>query len=485
MASRTYDFRNIIQKIVKQMDHKRPTWGVVHSLDGDTISITLGGFSAIVREVRVIGDISTLAVGQKVYLLWDQDRPVALASASGGSTERSNIAVAVDNDTIERSYEGLRVRRGSIGKEHLDFAAADADHEHIDHLARAGWKFSEAGVMYNGSTRIYPDGEIVLGEEDEAIFLNSNDDDYRLWVGAAQGDFAPFAVDKLGQMKATAGHIGGWQIGTHSIFSDIGNAEINSLIPFIRLGAESYLEGEGFWVGKYGSVYRLRIGSETQYLNWDGQNLVIQGNIDATTGHIGGWSVLQYSIEADAGNAQIRSDIPSIQLGATSYLDGDGFWVGKDSGQYKLRIGNASEFLRWTGDAIEISGTLRLGNPPPTAPDAGTGIYLSNQGLYGLNQGIQQIFIDTFNGKLSAGEKVLLDENGITIGPQLVLNRMEWLDVDVELQWGRTTGGNFSIFWNGDVAWTTRVFKPYDLLINRISDTEPSQTWAGMVWLDP
>ncbi len=58
-------------------------------------------------------------------------------------------------------------------------------------------------------------------------------------------------------------------------------------------------------------------------------------------------------------------------------------------------------------------------------------------------------------------------------------------DVDVELQLYRTTGGPFSLFWNGDVGWTTKPFRPQDLLINRISDTEPSNPKAGMVWVDP
>jgi hypothetical protein len=66
---------------------------------------------------------------------------------------------------------------------------------------------------------------------------------------------------------------------------------------------------------------------------------------------------------------------------------------------------------------------------------------------------------------------------------QLVLNH-DGSDADVELQFFRTTGGPFSIFWNGDIAWTTNAFRPSDLLINRISDTEPSNPKAGMVWLD-
>ena len=67
---------------------------------------------------------------------------------------------------------------------------------------------------------------------------------------------------------------------------------------------------------------------------------------------------------------------------------------------------------------------------------------------------------------------------------QLTINS-DGSDEDVELKLHRETGGDFSIFWNGDIAWTTNAFRPSDLLINRISDTEPSNPKAGMVWIDP
>jgi predicted phage tail protein len=58
-------------------------------------------------------------------------------------------------------------------------------------------------------------------------------------------------------------------------------------------------------------------------------------------------------------------------------------------------------------------------------------------------------------------------------------------DVDVTLSLMRTTGGNFQLAWNGVVASTNKPIKPYDLGINRISQTEPSSPFAGMIWLDP
>lgn len=57
-------------------------------------------------------------------------------------------------------------------------------------------------------------------------------------------------------------------------------------------------------------------------------------------------------------------------------------------------------------------------------------------------------------------------------------------DVDTQLIFGRTTGGVAYITWNGVLMQTSKPLKPTDLGINRISATEPSSTFAGMVWLD-
>lgn len=67
---------------------------------------------------------------------------------------------------------------------------------------------------------------------------------------------------------------------------------------------------------------------------------------------------------------------------------------------------------------------------------------------------------------------------------QLVLNN-DGTNVDIELKFHRDIGGDFSIFWNGVIGWTTKPFRPSDLIINRISATEPVAPMAGMVWLDP
>ena len=42
-----------------------------------------------------------------------------------------------------------------------------------------------------------------------------------------------------------------------------------------------------------------------------------------------------------------------------SYADTTaGFWLGYDSGAYKLNIGDASHYLKWTGTTLDIKGKI-------------------------------------------------------------------------------------------------------------------------------
>lgn len=90
----------------------------------------------------------------------------------------------------------------------------------------------------------------------------------------------------------------------------------------------------------------------------------------------------------------------------------------------------------------------------------------------------------TWNGVHIFNESVYLNGTLAIGSDQLMINN-NGTNVDVELQLYREIGGAFSIFWNGVTAWTTKAFRPFDLLINRISDTEPETTYSGMVWVHP
>lgn len=121
-----------------------------------------------------------------------------------------------------------------------------------------------------------------------------------------------------------------------------------------------------------------------------------------TSATIGGWTV--DSTKLSSASAFIDSSIPSIGLGTvTDYLTGTGFWVGLNGGAYKQHLGNpASDHMKWDGTNLTVTGTIIA----TTATIAST-------------------TTDTF-----------------TINSDLT-------DSNVDLVFGRTTGGNATVRWAG------------------------------------
>jgi hypothetical protein len=62
------------------------------------------------------------------------------------------------------------------------------------------------------------------------------------------------------------------------------------------------------------------------------------------------------------------------------------------------------------------AGNLAFGSTPPTSSTVGTGIFISNAGVYGLASNVQQFYLQASDGKAYAGAgAVTLDSDGITI----------------------------------------------------------------------
>lgn len=189
---------------------------------------------------------------------------------------------------------------------------------------------------------------------------------------------------------------------------------------------QDYLDYQDLGNTAFRATYTVKNGAtETTYTNetvtmslvdpylgtgdgtFDGEiprNLFVQ-EIHAEYGDIANWILSGTSITADSGSAVIDSATPKITLGAaTDFITGTGFFVGKNSGTYKLHIGNpAGQYMSWDGSQLFVTGTI-----------AGT---------------------ITASGT---------DSNSWTINQDLT-------DTTVDLVFGRTTGGNATIRWNGSV----------------------------------
>ena len=121
-----------------------------------------------------------------------------------------------------------------------------------------------------------------------------------------------------------------------------GAIELGSNQGFIRTyGKDNEADPTpGFFIGYDPAQSRqaFSIGSSAAYLKWNGNNgLRIKGSLE---------------IGASSGDAIYSAN-------KTSYNDSTaGFWLGDDSGTPKFNIGNATDYLKWNGSNLTLSGDL-------------------------------------------------------------------------------------------------------------------------------
>lgn len=138
-----------------------------------------------------------------------------------------------------------------------------------------------------------------LGYDNGAkMSLYSNEGSYLKWDGQkllvkarnftldSQGNITANDADLSGKITALSGEIGGWVIGTDSLYSSDGKVHLNSQAPKITLGDTiDFNFGTGVFLGKDESddIYKLRVGNPNQdYMSWDGSNLSLTGYVRST-----------------------------------------------------------------------------------------------------------------------------------------------------------------------------------------------------------
>ena len=252
-------YQGLVSLIFDRRYYRRAEDGVIVAIDGDRCDIRLLASSNIIRYVEVIGDIATLQVGQEVALRWRDNRPQVMCAetAAVSATSGGGGGWPIDNQTLELSIYGLRVKTHGIGLEHLNFEPAMKDHTHRDDpFTVGGWQITNSGVIWKHNTRIYPSGQIALGLEDNVIKLDSQHDIYRMWVGATQPENADFSLSKLGEVFAYAGEIAGWTISATKLSKN--NLELDPQGK-IKVGTGNDVA----YLSSVDSIWREWIGHET------------------------------------------------------------------------------------------------------------------------------------------------------------------------------------------------------------------------------
>jgi len=225
------------------------------------------------------------------------------------------------------------------------------------------------GGIFTGVLTIGTNGEIRQGTGT----LGSNFTGLRVWASSGVGKIAGYnnntiqwqadtdgrlyaggtavKLDSTG-IVATAGQIGGWTLGATSLTAGSGSSSVG-----VTTGSIAFYAGNAT-----ASSAPFRVTNA--------------GALTSTSGAIGGWTIGSTTISSST--LTIDSSGPSIRSGKASYSDTTtGFWIGldsNDSNKPKFHFGSSTQYIRWSGTALEINQpTLSTTWSEPAYNNTGSG----------------------------------------------------------------------------------------------------------------
>ena len=304
-----------VNKVLERRERTYPETATIFDIQGDRADIRIGKSPNVLHHILVAGDASKLQIGQTVSLKWENRPgsiakvPIVIPASNFSGTTTSTSYTYPDNVTIEYSPSGLRVKQSSISMSHLSFKPSIDGHIHSDSLNAHGWQIDPSGTIYSSATFIHGDGQISLGLSPNILKLDGVHPTHRFWIGAVLPADASFSVTANGEVNATAGYIGGWQIERDRFSSDDGNAYIRSDVPEIGLEATAF-GATGIWLGKDGGTYKFYAGNTNTFISWDGAALNVRGTVQSSGFVSGsaGWQI-KYDGDAEFNNVIIRGTI--------------------------------------------------------------------------------------------------------------------------------------------------------------------------------
>jgi hypothetical protein len=211
-------------------------------------------------------------------------------------------------------------------------------------------------------------GSLAIGSGDTIFKADTNG----IYLGNASFASAPFSVTPAGILKATAGTIGGVSIDDDRLYTGDGEFE-DAATAF-------YLDTDG----------QFSLG--TKFV-WDGTDLTIDGEINATTGEIGGWNIGADNLNSAGFKLKSSETVPYLSIGqVTEGFSQDGVFLGLVSDGEpsptfipKLSLVGSTSALEFDGNSLSITGgSLTVGTN-----GVGTGsIVIDGNGVRGFYGGI-------------------------------------------------------------------------------------------------
>ncbi len=212
-----------------------------------------------------------------------------------------------------------------------------------------------------------------------------------IYAGSVALDYGQTGSGSRGVWEVTVLDAAGSPYSQAQTWSSISSGEPDGFTTHVRTGNLDGLSGVGL---EYGLYAGSGLTDTDQYiLVTDSQAELHNTDLEVH----------------DGSNTVIRLDYstPYISVGATAptgYLTGDGFWVGNDSGTYKLHIGDVDgERLQWNGSDLAIYD------------QDGTAVFqVDSDGAWLSNLALSPTLADQF---FSANDGLLLLGPGCQIAP--------------------------------------------------------------------
>jgi len=360
-----------------------PEWLPINNVDAGTITgeLTLDDGLIVTNSD---GSVRLTSTGLEIYGIWDKTitadmpEPKLLAQLVGGGLYFYNA----DGDVLS-SYradgaliagwviEPLRLYSGNIE------LSALGEIKTLDYLESVqGWKIAGDGsaefnnIVARGhieassgqiggwdiSLSQLSSGNIIIDSVGE-IRSADYEQDTSGWKISGDGTAEFNDIKVRGEVDATTGTVGGWEITSTSLRSgtdivlDAANKQIKIDNGQVLLGQNVVSNAAGLKIDDYNYFYYVktsstgmfRAGSTSNYILFDGSDVTVKGNITADGGSIAGWTITSSELKSPNNGLFLKSVDNRLEI--------------QSAGTIKLAVGylggvgghDASEFGIWVG----------------------------------------------------------------------------------------------------------------------------------------
>jgi hypothetical protein len=227
--------------------------------------------------------------------------------------------------TNNSTYDTAKVVIGNHAAGLTDAYAIHITDAQIDFNATSGNPTSTGLWLGNNKLGYYYKHATDSNQSDWKTYMDQQGNFYLKGSGTNKLEWSSSTstLTVVGEVTAASGTIGGWTLGASSITGTTSSS--------IKGGQTAYNTGTGFFLGYDGDAYKFSIGSDTNYLRWDGSSLTILGNltttsiVTASSGQrieINKDSSNEIQFYGDRGNGTIEK-LASIGIGQGYYGTGD------------------------------------------------------------------------------------------------------------------------------------------------------------------